>query len=84
MIDDRPRPGARRRGGTATAVTVNRRDRVDWRAGMTVRDLLAAMRYTFPHIIVAIDGELVPHDAYDETEVPPGADVRVTHLMAGG
>jgi sulfur carrier protein len=71
-------------GDPATAVTVNRRDQVPWRAGMTVRDLLDGMRYTFPHLIVSIDGELVPHNAYDETVIPPGADVRVVHLMAGG
>lgn len=65
-------------------ITVNRRDQLDWCAGMTVRDVLIAMRYTFPHLIVSIDGDLVPHDAYDETVVPAGADVRVVHLMAGG
>ena len=42
------------------------------------------MRYTFPHIVVAVNGTLVRHDAYDTTTVPDGADVRVVHLMAGG
>jgi sulfur carrier protein len=65
-------------------ITVNRRDRVQWRAGMTVEDLLEAMRYTHPQVVVTINGDLVAHDAYGEVEVPDGADVRVVHLMAGG
>ena len=51
---------------------------------MTVRDLLDTMRYTFPHIVVSVNGTLVRHDAYDTTAIPDGADVRVVHLMAGG
>jgi sulfur carrier protein len=51
---------------------------------MTVEDLLEAMRYTHPQVVVTINGDLVAHDAYGEVEVPDGADVRVVHLMAGG
>ena len=42
------------------------------------------MSYTFPHIVVSIDGVVVRHDAYAETPVPDDADVRMIHLMAGG
>ncbi len=42
------------------------------------------MRFTFPRVIVTIDDTRVPHDAYDATLIPEGADVRVIHLMAGG
>jgi sulfur carrier protein ThiS len=42
------------------------------------------MRYTFPHIIVSIDGEVVPRQEHATREVPAGADVRVIHLSAGG
>jgi sulfur carrier protein ThiS len=42
------------------------------------------MSYTFPHIIVTLNGELVHHDTYDETIVPQNADVRIVHLIAGG
>jgi sulfur carrier protein len=63
---------------------VNRRDTVPWRRGMTVSDLLAEMRFTFRLVIVTIDGTRVPHDAFEVTPIPNGADVRVIHLMAGG
>jgi len=65
-------------------ITVNQRDTVTWHEGMTVTDLLGAMKFTYPHIIVAIDGNLVPYDGYDHTLVPDGADVRVIHIQAGG
>ena len=68
----------------AGTVTVNRRDTVPWRHGMTVSDLLAEMRFTFPRVIVTIDDVRVPHDAYGTTLIPEGANVYVVHLMAGG
>ena len=65
-------------------IIVNRRDRVAWHEGMTVTELLSAMTYTYAHIIVSIDGVVVPYDTYDETLIPDKSDVRVIHLMAGG
>ncbi|MGC9394415.1 MAG: sulfur carrier protein ThiS [Anaerolineae bacterium] len=65
-------------------ITVNKRHSLPWHEGMSVRDVLAAMKYTFPHIIVVINGTIVRHDAYDATPVPDNADVRVVHMIAGG
>lgn len=42
------------------------------------------MTYTFPQIIVTINGVVAPYNAHAETLVPDEADVRVIHLMAGG
>jgi sulfur carrier protein len=65
-------------------ITVNRRDSLLWHEGLTVQEILDAMSYTFPRVIVSINGVIVPHDAYVRTPVPDEADVRVIHLMAGG
>lgn len=65
-------------------ITVNHHHTLPWREGMTVRDVLTAMNYTFPQIIVVINGDVVRHDAYDTTTVPDNADVRVVHMIAGG
>lgn len=65
-------------------ITVNHHHTLPWHAGMTVRDVLTAMNYTFPQIIVVINGEVVRHDAYDATTIPNDADVRVVHMIAGG
>jgi sulfur carrier protein len=51
---------------------------------MTVSDLLERLNYTFPHIIVKVNDELVRREAYDTHAIPDGADVRVIHLIAGG
>lgn len=65
-------------------ITVNRRDRVAWHQGMTVQDLLKQQKFTFPHLIVSVNGTLVPREAYATHTIPDEADVRVVHLMAGG
>lgn len=55
-----------------------------WHEGMTVRDVLDERRFTFPLLVVRIDGRLVPRGEYGETAVPDGSDVDVLHLMSGG
>ncbi len=65
-------------------IRVNRRTEVTWQEGMTVADLLEKLNYTYPHIIVKVDGELVRRHAYDTFTIPDEADVRVIHLIAGG
>ena len=59
-------------------------DPLAWSAGMTVGDVLALKRYTFPMLVITVDGELVDRKDYDTTAVPDGADVQVLHLMSGG
>ncbi len=65
-------------------LTVNKRDQIPWEEGMTVVRLLEVMKYTYPHIIVAVNGTVVPHDAYAEWLLQDGDDVRVIHMIAGG
>lgn len=65
-------------------VRVNNRDEIEWEEGMTVSRLLERMRYTFAHIIVTINGEVVPRSEYSTRVIPDGSDVRVVHLIAGG
>ncbi len=55
-----------------------------WHDGMTVREILEERRYSFPLLVVRIDGGLVPRSDYGETPVPDGAEVDVMHLMSGG
>jgi sulfur carrier protein len=65
-------------------IRVNNRDETVWEEGLTVSDLLERFRYTFPHIIVKVDGEVVSPEVYQVRILPDGADVRVIHLIAGG
>jgi len=65
-------------------ICVNGREQVAWEPDMTVTRLLEIMRYSFPTIIVSVDGDLVEREEYDTRLVPDGADVRVIHMVAGG
>ena len=65
-------------------IRVNNRDEIEWEERLTVSGLLERFRYTFPHIIVKIDGEVIPREAYPTHGIPDGADVWVIHLIAGG
>lgn len=57
---------------------------IEWREGLTVSDVLAACKYSFPLIIVRIGDEIVPRAEYGARKVPDGSRVSVIHLMSGG
>jgi len=65
-------------------ILINNRDEIEWQEGLTISALLERLRYTFPHIIVTINGEVIPRQEYPSRTIPDGADVRVIHLIAGG
>lgn len=64
-------------------ITLNNRD-CQWEEGLTVQHLLAIKKYTFPKIIVQINGVYVPSEAYADTVIHDGDDVKAIHLLAGG
>ncbi|HEX7552269.1 MAG TPA: sulfur carrier protein ThiS [Geothrix sp.] len=57
---------------------------LDWRVGMTVRDVLRARNYRFPMLIIHVDDEMVQKQDYDTATIPDGAVVKVIHLISGG
>ena len=57
---------------------------MEWQAGMTIQDVLDRRKYTFPLIVVKVDGQLVRKEDYATFQVPDGADVQVIHLISGG
>jgi len=66
-------------------ILVNNRDEIEWENGLTVAALLERLRYyTFPLVIVKIDGEVIPREQYPTRTIPDGADVRLIYLIAGG
>lgn len=65
-------------------IRVNDKFIVAWEEGMTVARLLERLKFSYPLIIVSIDGVLVPKDEYATRQVPDGAQVRVLHMTAGG
>jgi sulfur carrier protein len=65
-------------------IRVNDRDEIAWEEGLTVSALLERFRYTFPHIVVKVEGEVVPPEEYPKCAIPDEAEVQVIHLIAGG
>jgi thiamine biosynthesis protein ThiS len=65
-------------------LTINDRDRIEWREGMTVQDVLDAMGYSFVMITVTVNGTLVAEEDYRGEPVPDEARVTVFHLAHGG
>jgi len=51
---------------------------------MTVRSLLGKCGYSFPLIIVKINGMLVPRREFERHPVADGDRVEAIHLMSGG
>jgi sulfur carrier protein len=65
-------------------VKVNHQYEVEWRAGMTVQDLLDALNFSFRMIVVKVNGQVVLRPDFASTAVPDGAEVQAIHLISGG
>jgi thiamine biosynthesis protein ThiS len=65
-------------------IVVNNKYKLDWHEGMTVRDVLDKMDYTYPLITVSVNKQLVLQEDYNIHTVPDNAEVNVFHLAHGG
>jgi sulfur carrier protein len=65
-------------------ITINNRDTLEWKPGMTVKKILDTMGYTYSLIMVTVNGKLVDDDDYDTFQVQDNASVRVIHIHHGG
>lgn len=65
-------------------IRVNEKFDVVWEEGLTVARLLERLKFSYPLVIVSIDGTLVPRAEYAVRQVPDGAEVKVLHMTAGG
>lgn len=57
---------------------------IDWQEGMTVNSILEICKFTFPMIVVSVNGKIVPKSEYGTTRVEDNDEVKVMHLIAGG
>jgi sulfur carrier protein len=65
-------------------IRVNAQYDVEYRPGMTVQDVLDALKFSFRMIVVKIDGKVVLKRDFATTEVPDGAEMQAIHLISGG
>jgi thiamine biosynthesis protein ThiS len=60
-------------------------ERCSWpEASLTVAAIMERRRWTFPQIIVKINGTVVPKETWQEAVVTDGDEVEMFHLVAGG
>ncbi|MFA5524686.1 MAG: sulfur carrier protein ThiS [Tissierellales bacterium] len=56
----------------------------EWSQELTIQRILDIKRYTFPKIIVKVNGNLIAKHEYAETLIHDGDEVQIIHLLAGG
>ncbi|WP_027365464.1 sulfur carrier protein ThiS [Desulfotruncus alcoholivorax] len=64
-------------------IKVNGRN-FEWEKNLTVTKLLQKKNYTFPSIVVQINGKFIPQAQYETALINDGDDVKVIHLTSGG
>jgi len=55
-----------------------------WTKEITVEELLKVKNYTFPKLVVKINGTFIPKEKYAYTFIQEDDEVQVIHLLAGG
>ena len=51
---------------------------------LTIREILRIKNFTFPNLVVKINGRLVRKPEYDQASVSDGDVVEIIHLISGG
>ena len=65
-------------------IRVNDKWDVHWKQGMTVQGVLDACGFSHHHLVVSVNGKLVPPGEYASHRVDGGDQVRVVHVIGGG
>jgi sulfur carrier protein len=65
------------------SIMVNNK-KIDYVEQESVQDLLKRIKYTFPLVIVKINGKHIPRDIFMTKIIPDNSDVQVIHMISGG
>jgi thiazole synthase/sulfur carrier protein len=65
------------------SINVNGRE-TEWVKNETIKQLLKRMKYTFPLVIVKINGRVVPRKEFAQVTVPDNSSISVIHMTSGG
>lgn len=63
---------------------LNHREYAGFREGMTIQDVITENRFSWPNLVVVLNGKVIRPEHYDETLINAGDDLEVIHLLAGG
>lgn len=64
-------------------IKVNNRD-YDWDGRLTIQDIMDELKYTYPVLIVTVNGKHIEREEYGTTIVNDGDDVKILHPVCGG
>ena len=66
-------------------ILLNNRDtEIEDKISLTIKELFEIKRFTFPHIIVKLNGKLIRKEQYNETIINENDKVDAIHLIGGG
>ena len=65
-------------------IRVNDKWDIAWRQGMTIQDVLESRGFSHHHLVVSVNGKLVPPGEYAQQPLADGDQVRVVHVIGGG
>jgi thiamine biosynthesis protein ThiS len=65
-------------------IRVNDKWDIPWQQDMTVEQVLQACEFSHRHLVVSVNGRLVPPAEYAEQMVADKDQVRVVHVIGGG
>ena len=65
-------------------IRVNDKWDVTWHEGMTVDEVLQACEFSHHHLVVSVNGRLVPPGDYASRTVADGDEIKVVHVIGGG
>ncbi|TSA38653.1 MAG: sulfur carrier protein ThiS [Porphyromonadaceae bacterium] len=51
---------------------------------LTIRDILLIKKFTFPNLVIKINGQLIRKPQYESAVVHEGDVVEIIHLISGG
>ena len=57
---------------------------IEWHDGMTVQDAMNEMHFSFPLVVVTVNGEVVPQNELEFHVLKDKDQVMVLHLTSGG
>ncbi|MCD6216298.1 sulfur carrier protein ThiS [bacterium] len=59
-------------------------EKIEWRDGMTVRDAMNEVKYSFPLVIVSVNGKVIEQKHLDKHIINDNDKIKVFHLISGG
>lgn len=63
---------------------LNHREYKDWREGLTVQALIEEQKFTWPKLVVKLNGRVVWPEEYGTAVLSETDDLEVIHLLGGG